>query len=359
MDITKKGMGVPQQPAVQPAPVVAERLSVALIRPNLQEATFKKSPYGRTAASQQRAKELLNPPKPPEPKKDEKDVEEAGKKKSRNKNKLSKYFFPGYGYYGYGGSNDSGEGGGNGGGEGVNEFAPGGGDDGDADPYRYPKPTQYSHSVDFFGQFEADHFDHEDFDDAAGVFKGYQGRKQIAYFKFDNPEKTGSDDPGMGWYYEPDADSDNNNASNKPYVDNSKQRKQQELAIINAFLKSGQTPKPGSQIYGLMKRHGLAEAGSPAQQAAIAIAMKKAGKKPKSEAMLPKSAFAGSDKNKLGSAGQLKGSMKRPARAGDLVGGGAEESIQHGVKVSEGVETIMDSLINKIIANEAIQNNKR
>jgi hypothetical protein len=36
------------------------------------EATFKKSPYGRTAASQQRARELLNPPKPSEPKKDEK-----------------------------------------------------------------------------------------------------------------------------------------------------------------------------------------------------------------------------------------------------------------------------------------------
>jgi hypothetical protein len=204
MDITRKGMGVPQQPAVQPAPVVAERLSVALIRPNVTEATFKKSPYGRTAASQQRARELLNPPKPPEPKKDEK---------------------------------------------------------------------------------------------------------------------------------------------------------------------------------------GVAEAGSPAQQAAIAIAMKKAGKKPKSEAMLPKSAFAGSDKNKLGSAGQLKGSMKRPARAGDLVGG-AEESIEkeekqrldpscwkgyrkqgtkmkggvrvnNCVPVSEGVENIMDSLINKIIANEAIQNNKR
>ena len=48
--------------------------------------------------------------------------------------------------------------------------------------------------------------------------------------------------------------------------------------------------------------------------------------KPKVEAMLPKSAFAGSDKNKLGSAGQLKGSMKRPARAGDLVGGAAESA---------------------------------
>ena len=42
------------------------------------------------------------------------------------------------------------------------------------------------------------------------------------------------------------------------------------------------------------------------------------------EHMLPTSAFAGSKKNKLGPAGQLKGSMKRPARAGDLVGGAAE-----------------------------------
>ena len=43
---------------------------------SVAEAAFKKSPYGRTAASQQRAKELLNPPKPPEPKKDEKGVSE-------------------------------------------------------------------------------------------------------------------------------------------------------------------------------------------------------------------------------------------------------------------------------------------
>ena len=49
-----------------------------------------------------------------------------------------------------------------------------------------------------------------------------------------------------------------------------------------------------------------------------------------SEAMLPKSAFAGSNKNKLGSAGQLKGNMKRPAQASDLVGGdaGAAESYE-------------------------------
>jgi len=110
----------------------------------------------------------------------------------------------------------------------------------------------------------------------------------------------------------------------------------------------------------------------------------------KNEAMLPKSAFSGSDKNKLGSAGQWKNtgpSKNRPARAGDLVGG-AEESIEkeekqrldpkcwkgyrkagtkmkggvrvnNCVPVSEDVENIFAALIDKIIVNEAIQNNKR
>lgn len=50
------------------------------LNPKTNEATFKKSPYGRTAASQQRAKDLLNPPKPPEPKKDEKGVAEGSGK---------------------------------------------------------------------------------------------------------------------------------------------------------------------------------------------------------------------------------------------------------------------------------------
>jgi len=89
--------------------------------------------------------------------------------------------------------------------EGINEFAPGAGgsDDGDEDPYKYPKPESYRRSIDFFGRFEADHFDREDFDEATGVFKGYWGTTQIAYFKFNDPARTDSDDPGMGWYYEP------------------------------------------------------------------------------------------------------------------------------------------------------------
>jgi hypothetical protein len=143
----------------------------------------------------------------------------------------------------------------------LNEFAPGAGDDGGEDPYKYPKPQHYSRSIDFFGKFEADHFDREDMNDATGEFKGYWGKTQIAYFKFDNPAKTGSDDPGMGWYYEPESMADDGDTAAKPAAfDNSEQRKQQELSMIRAFLKSGQTPKPGSQIYALMKRHGMAEA---------------------------------------------------------------------------------------------------
>ena len=141
----------------------------------------------------------------------------------------------------------------------LDEFAPGAGDEGGEDPYKYPKPKRYARSADYFGQFEADHFDREKFDDATGVFKGYWGQTPIAYFKFSNPARTGSDDPGMGWYYEPESISRGNDASAAPVVDRSAERKQQELGMINAFLKSGQTPKPGSQIYQLMKRHGMME----------------------------------------------------------------------------------------------------
>jgi hypothetical protein len=196
--------------------------------------------------------------------------ERKKKKKKKSSRSLRGYFFPGYGYYG---SSDSGEGGGDGGGGGesvnhgiaegfMNEFAPGAGssdDEAGDDPYKYPKPTQYRRSADYFGQFEADHFDREDFDDVTGEFKGYWGDKQIAYFKFDNPVKTGSDDPGRGWYYEPESDGRSDNTSSGPAVDRSDERKEQELGMIRAFLKSGNRPNPDSQIGQLMKKHGLAE----------------------------------------------------------------------------------------------------
>lgn len=75
------------------------------------------------------------------------------------------------------------------------------------------------------------------------------------------------------------------------------------------------------------------------------------------EKMLPKSAFAGSDKNKLGPAAHAKGKQKGPVKKGQFVGGSAQESKQ--IPVNESVERIMTTLINKIIFNEAVQNNKR
>jgi hypothetical protein len=61
----------------------------------------------------------------------------------------------------------------------------------------------------------------------------------------------------------------------------------------------------------------------------------------KTEAMLPASDFAGTEKGyKLGSKGQLKGKTKRPAKAGDLVG---ETKV---VPVEESIELQMASLIN-------------
>ena len=143
----------------------------------------------------------------------------------------------------------------------LNEFAPGAGGDDEAgdDPYKYPKPKRYNRSADYFEQFEADHFDREDFDDDTGVFKGYWGSKQIAYFKFDNPARTGGNNPGMGWYYEPQSDGSSDNSTAAPAVDNADERKQQELSMIRAFLKSGNRPNPDSQIGRLMKKHGMTE----------------------------------------------------------------------------------------------------
>ena len=126
------------------------------------------------------------------------------------------------------------------------------------------------------------------------------------------------------------------------------------------------------------------------------------------EKMMPASNFAGSKKNKLGPAGQWKNTgpkKNKPAQAGDLVGGMEEgkkpehnlgtgwmldkdkelgrkvdqnrarhkelyktaqqadtnkkKGADRHVPMSENVENIMDALINKIIVNEAIQNNRK
>jgi hypothetical protein len=59
------------------------------------------------------------------------------------------------------------------------------------------------------------------------------------------------------------------------------------------------------------------------------------------EYMLPKSAFAGSDKHKLGTAAHLTGKMKRPARAGDLVGGEGQ-SMTYEQHLSDNLQMAME-----------------
>jgi len=67
------------------------------------------------------------------------------------------------------------------------------------------------------------------------------------------------------------------------------------------------------------------QAVAPQQPQPVAERLFNALIRPLNEKMLPKSAFAGTPKNKLGPAAHLKGKMKRPARQGDLVGDAQQE----------------------------------
>ena len=66
----------------------------------------------------------------------------------------------------------------------------------------------------------------------------------------------------------------------------------------------------------------------------------------KNEELLPKSAFAGTDKHKLGPAAHAKGKQKGPVKKGQFVGGMEEQRL---VPISEDVENIMSSLIESIL----------
>jgi len=76
----------------------------------------------------------------------------------------------------------------------------------------------------------------------------------------------------------------------------------------------------------------LGEAGNPAQQAAIAIAMKKAGKKPKSESM---QSAAHKPTGPSFADGKWKGTDSAAQAKNKYVGSGATESIQHDKQVLE------------------------
>jgi len=137
----------------------------------------------------------------------------------------------------------------------LNEFSFGGDDDDTPkdDPYKYPKPEQYRRSIDFFGKFEANHFDKEDMNDATGEFKGYwyyDGKpRQIAYFKFNNPQRTGSNDPGMGWYYEPqDEDIAEGEVSKKDIAASKKKIDAKRTELEKQGVKKSQLGEPSYHL---------------------------------------------------------------------------------------------------------------
>jgi len=261
------------------------------------------------------------------------------------------------------------------------------------DPYKYPKPERYRRSIDFFGQFEADHFDEEDMNDATGEFRGYwdyDGKpKQIAYFKWDNPRRAGDDDPGMGWYYEPQDDVLPEGDEYNEYSDEVDMVENNLLTIIRACKELANTLKSGENLpewveekismskqnmvtvseY-LQSQHAQGHiydedhstmSGGYGRHArsAIDVSSKLIGNGHDDrtmEAMLPASVFAGSKKNKLGPAGQWrnKGPKKNsPARAGDLVGGAAE-SIQRGSSENGMMNLMINAGISKDEAGYAI-----
>lgn len=130
--------------------------------------------------------------------------------------------------------------------------------------------------------------------------------------------------------------------------------------------------KAGEYYGGLLKKYGIP---------IIYDIVPKLEEQGVNEKMLPNKIFAGTKVGqKVGKAAHWDQSKHRPAKAGDLVGGmeeakkkgadgkacwdgyrynGTENGSDKCVKVGEDIEKIMESFINKIIVNEAIQNNKR
>lgn len=119
-------------------------------------------------------------------------------------------------------------------------------------------------------------------------------------------------------------------------------------AQASAADKAGDTKKADKRFSGIVKatkkqfandEKGMVEASSPAQQAAIAIAKKKEKDVEEEKQRLDPSCWKGYRK------------------AGTKMKGGVR--VNNCVPVSESVENIMDALVNKIITNEAIQNNRK
>jgi hypothetical protein len=304
MDITRKGMGIAQQPAVQqPAPVVAERLSTALIRPRTNEVTFKKSPYGRTAASQQRAKELLNPPKPPEPKKDgggsikdesmmrflsrpDKDSN-SEKKPSASPEEMRKYF----------------------------------------EKEKSKETTRYTNTRQRPQQVYTRSDEEDSLETKNDNPWGDQGN-----FAGDTPINIGGETVkqlGVGDIVSYLGQKAKILAQSKP------ERKYSRIEITKSMGSVTQDVLTSD----LKRIGGMSEASSPEQQAAVAIAKKKEAGVDEEKQRLDPSCWKGYKKQGT----KMKGGTR----------------VNNCVPVSEDVENIMDVLINKIIFNEAVSHNRK
>jgi hypothetical protein len=338
MDITKKGMGIAQQPAAPVPQPVAERLSTALIRPRntvesagvgiitKQNSTIdvnKKTPmknlkafnlaelsndklgqYKKAAGAQASAADKAG------------DTKKADKRFSGIVKATKKQF-----------ANDE---------KGVTEFAMSGGDD-EEDPFdNYPC-----------------------YDCGSTIFLHHTKLCELAEpnAKHDLPAKPGS----QHWTGEipkglnPIPGLEEGVAETSISTQVSLPKWQIGLTVFVKHL--GQK----GEIASLGNDSAIVDVGMRQYRVPL-DGLKRYPSQGMSEKMLPKSAFAGSNKNKLGPAAHLKGTGNY-AKAGDLVGEAGKKKDADGkdkcVPVSEDVENIMDVLINKIIFNEAIQNNKR
>jgi hypothetical protein len=299
MDITRKGMGIQQQTQQQPAPV-AERLFNALISPKIDESTRMSAAVKlqrawereqtKSTASRKRGEEYMNQIK--------QDVADKNKKPDASKEVED---------------------------ESIMGFL------------ATPKPVEKKSTTSSADMRK--YFEKEKSNKPEKIERGDGGEKvQRVYTRSDEEQQT------------PQAQQ----AAKALQAGILKQKQQYPnldsafaAGVIKEILPDGTVVVAGDNSTGKIKQ--LMALGGGAQfkvvnDHEIAIAQQKPVSQTVAEKMMPASNFAGSKKNKLGTAGQWRNKGPKansPAKAGDLVGGAAESL----VPVSEDVENKMINLI--------------
>ena len=292
---------------------------------------------------------------------DEKSVGEARKKKPRNKDNLSKYFFPGYGYYGYGGSNDSGEGGGDSGGEGVAE-----GPQDDPEDYRAHLIKTLPQMMNFLAK-SVNGWKPTEEQYLAAIDTGYEVMKHTG-----NVQQAGK------------AISDELNTLHRMSQRKSGMMEERMSAAVRlARAADRQRAKsdaslrrtPSSIPKAEPKKDEKTAEGAPIVVAQAPIHIRNPKKdQPKQRYMgdivpptQPPSTEKRGVKGRPGQRPMPKYDVEEAKKKGadgkacwkNYRYNGTENGKDKCVPVGEGVENIMDNLINKIIVNEAVQNNRK